>query len=222
MDFINRRGDYDELDYGDGDPPAEEEHESVFEGLSFSARESEAVILPQRSIHTDDGRNPSASQAQPLPDERHESAKRDTAEESPRSHATLSAPFLIQLSVVAADDYFNGGDLRDALVDLGLIHGDMGIYHRYDRDYREILFSVASLMEPGTFPIENMEAFECPGIVLFFQPPQVEDPLTVFDDLVQTCHVLAQRLDGEEWDERHEILTLEKIEQMRERIEAAY
>jgi cell division protein ZipA len=97
----------------------------------------------------------------------------------------------------------------------------MGIYHRYDREYREPLFSVASLAEPGTFPIDNMESFECPGVVLFFQPTQVKDPLDVFDDLVSTCHELAVKLDGVEWDETHQPLTVDRIALMRQRLEAA-
>jgi cell division protein ZipA len=235
MDFINRRGDFDELDYGDY-PPAEEEYESTFEGLSFSARESEAEITPQRNSpqevpsfsaqadkpHSRGEGVESSRHDAPDHDEPDEAVVHDSADE-PRSHSPLGSPFLIQLSVVAGDDaWFNGEALRDALVDRGLIYGDMGIYHRYDRDFREVLFSVASLVEPGTFPVENMEAFECPGVVLFFQPQRVDDPLAVFEDLLETCHGLAQQLGGEEWDERHEVLSLKKIEQMRERLESAY
>ena len=235
MDFINRRGDFDELDYGDY-APVEEEHESVFEGLNFSARESEAAIVSRHTIQPEtpsfsahEFREPSAGESvvssrqragHDDPDD--DAVARDAADE-PRSHAPLGSPFLIQLSVVAGDDaYFNGVALRDTLVDLGLIYGDMGIYHRYDRDFREVLFSVASLVEPGTFPVESMEAFACPGVVLFFQPPRVDDPLAVFENLLETCHGLAQQLGGEEWDERREVLTLKKIEQMRERLESAY
>jgi cell division protein ZipA len=96
------------------------------------------------------------------------------------------------------------------------------VLFRSDRDYRIPLFSVASLLEPGTFPIKDMENFQCPGVVLFFQPPQVDDPQAVFDDLVSTCHELAMRLGGAEWDEKRQPLTLEKIAQMRERLREAY
>jgi cell division protein ZipA len=137
--------------------------------------------------------------------------------------ASLGAPFLVQISVVANEgEYFNGLDLRDTLEELKLIYGDMGIYHRYDRDYREPLFSVATLVEPGTFPIKDLENFDCPGIVLFFQPPRVDDPIAVFDDLVTTCHQLAIQLDGLEWDEKRQPLTQDKIAKMRARLKEAY
>jgi cell division protein ZipA len=218
LDFLNRRGEFDELDYDEDETTREAveggPEDDALHGLSFSAREPEPAILPLDGDDDDEleavapAKPPAASQHMPDP---------------ARNSAPLGAPFLIQLSVVAADDgFFNGEDLRDALVELDLIYGDMGIYHRYDREYREPLFSVASLVEPGTFPIEDMESFECPGVVLFFQPPQVSDPLAVFDDLVNTARELAEKLGGVEWDERREALTDDKIDLMRQRLEAAY
>lgn len=142
--------------------------------------------------------------------------------DKPSRAESLGAPFLIQISVVAGgDNFFNGEALRDALLDLDLIHGDMGIYHRYDREYRHPLFSVASLVEPGTFPLD-MENFECPGVIMFFQPPQVDQPLAVFEDLINACHKLAETLGGSEWDEKRQPLTDEKIALMRGRLREAY
>ena len=221
LDFFYRRGEFDELGYEtEGNPVElegkEELRETVFDTRSALADEPEPEIIPEENDEEDYSLGREAAHPhRPRPSMAHTS-------ETPKA-APLGAPFLIQLSVVAAEDgYFNGEDLRDALVELDLIYGDMGIYHRYDREYREPLFSVASLVEPGTFPIEDMESFECPGVVLFFQPTQVADPLAVFDDLIATCHDLAGKLDGVEWDERREPLTEDKIALMRERLEDAY
>ncbi len=126
------------------------------------------------------------------------------------------APFLIQVSVVAgAGRFFHGPDLKQALLDVDLLFGDMGIFHRYDRDLTQTLFSVASLVEPGTFPIDEMDGFECPGIVLFFQTARVSDPLGIYDDLVNTSRELAQRLHGIQWDETRQPLSASKIAHMR-------
>ena len=135
----------------------------------------------------------------------------------------LGAPFIIQLSVVAKGEFlFAGDELKNALMDLDLVHGEMGIFHRYDSELRKPLFSVASLVKPGTFPIDDMASYQYPGVVLFFQPATVDDPLRVFDDLVDTCHELAIRLDGIEWDETRRPLTEEKIAQMRRGLIEAY
>ena len=126
------------------------------------------------------------------------------------------APFLIQVSVVAGPGrFFHGAELKQALMDVDLLFGDMGIFHRYDPDLTQTLFSVASLVEPGTFPIDDMDDFECPGIVLFFQTARVSDPLGTYDDLVNTSRELAQRLHGIQWDESRQPLSASKIAHMR-------
>jgi len=218
LDFINRRGDFDELDYSADTGRHAEGKSFERESRRLEPDASDLHIIPSDNTLdgldldlTWDGLAPSPAVTR--------KAETQSAKDSP----PLGAPFLIQLSVVARDDgFFNGEDLRDALVDLNLVYGDMGIYHRYDREFREPLFSVASLVEPGTFPIDDMGSFECPGVVMFFQPTQVRDPLAVYDDLVGTCHELAMKLDGIEWDETRKPATDEKIAQMRERLEEAY
>jgi cell division protein ZipA len=133
-----------------------------------------------------------------------------------RTSGALGAPFLIQLSVVKGGGRFPGEHLRDALIDLDLVYGEMGIFHRYDSAYREPLFSVASLVEPGTFPVNDMENFRTPGVLFFFQPAKVPDPLEVFDDLVDTCRGLAGALDGIVLDEHRAELTDARVIEMRE------
>jgi cell division protein ZipA len=140
----------------------------------------------------------------------------EPALETTGSQADDGAPFLIQVSVVAGPGrFFNGADLKQALLDVDLLYGEMGIFHRYDPDLTRTLFSVASLVEPGTFPVDDMTGFECPGIVLFFQTARVADPLGIYDDLVNTSRELAHRLHGIQWDEHRQPLSASKIAHMR-------
>jgi cell division protein ZipA len=217
LDFINQRGEYDELEAEaevEEGPPCEEVSKPAKAGY-YSGTSGRKDIDPPITLKQADGEDYDLVVEKPKP------PAPEPVRREPRTDP-LGAPFLIQISVVSKTGCFNGLQLRDALDDLRLIYGDMGIYHRYDRDYRIPLFSVASLLEPGTFPIKDMENFQCPGVVLFFQPPQVDDPQAVFDDLVSTCHELALRLGGVEWDEKRQALTLEKIAQMRGRLREAY
>jgi cell division protein ZipA len=150
-------------------------------------------------------------------------AETEAGHENPAgAHSNLTAggaggaPFLIQISVVAGPGrFFNGLALKEALLEADLLHGDMGIFHRYDPDLKQALFSVASLVEPGTFPMDDMESFKCPGIVLFFQTARVSDPLSVYDDLINTSRELANHLHGIQWDETRQPLTASKIAHMR-------
>lgn len=203
-DFIQRRGVFDELALDEPSGTAQDGHLDERDGDNAIFLEESVRPLPsghQRS--GSDKAEPTAANRSPAP--------RDTL---------IGAPFLIQVSVVARPgDTFSGMELRDALLDLDLVHGEMEIFHRYDRNFREPLFSVASLVRPGTFPIDEMETFSCPGVVMFFQPSKVADPLAVFDDLFETSRDLAEKLDGEEWDESRRPLTEEKIRELRDRLE---
>ena len=224
LDFVNQRGEYDELDLGERRPQAPPQPART--GGGIAAAKGKAAPPPD-----DFDPSPSLGSLDELDDNEYFSmAPEAEARQQPAATpvetqrtSPLGAPFLIQISVVASDEeYFDGMELRDALEDLRLIHGDMGIYHRYDRDLRTPLFSVASLVEPGTFPVNDMANFYCPGVVLFFQPPQVDDPVAVFDDLVATGHELAMRLNGMEWDEKRQPLSYEKIAVMRSRLKEVY
>ena len=140
----------------------------------------------------------------------------DAVDSIPPNDEPGGAPFLIQVSVIAGSgSFFNGTELKQALLENDLLYGDMGIFHRYNHDLTQTLFSVASLVEPGTFPIDDMASFECPGIVLFFQTARVSDPLATYDDLVNTSRELAQQLNGIQWDETRQPLGASKIAHMR-------
>jgi len=231
IDFLQRRGEYDELGFDpsadEASPAYQEPEEDEYENLGFKGKKPEPAkprAAPAYSFEEDeDGEplfaDPEPPSAKPAPEP---AASKARPEPEARKARGLGAPILIQISVVATGGrFFPGDELRDALLELDLIHGSMGIFHRYDRKFRESLFSVASMVEPGTFPMDDMESFESPGLVLFFQPDQVSNPIAVYDDLMRTCHKLANRLGGQEWDERRQPLTREKVAQMRAQLEDA-
>lgn len=198
-DYLNRPVGFKELGLEPPTHPTEQPDEDLLEGIVYSGRKEPTL---SDSIYEDDY------------DEFHdEEAENSSTEETKSSH---EVPPVVQIAVIAnRGRIFQGEDLKDAFLDLDLIHGDKGIYHRYDQNYQNPLFSIASLVEPGTFPIDEMESFEAPGIILFFQPEMVSEPLSVFEDMLSTSHELAKRLDGIEWDEKRKPLTQEKASKIR-------
>ena len=124
-------------------------------------------------------------------------------------------PSLIQFSIVATDDAgFNGKVLIEAFQQVGLEYGNMKVFERLD-DKRRVDFAVASMVEPGTFPEDNLESFYCPGIVFFLQSVEIENPLPIFDDFVQIINLLATQLNGNVWDHNRQPLTEETIQKFR-------
>jgi cell division protein ZipA len=136
-------------------------------------------------------------------------------EESPLDVPTK----LIQINLIARSGHFSGQDIVAATRDTGLQAGEMDIYHRYASDgSRKTLFSMASLVEPGVFPLQAMETFSTPGLLLFCQLPGPGDSLAIFSDMLFTAERLAATLDGELQDETHSALTKQTVEHIRSQI----
>ena len=77
----------------------------------------------------------------------------------------------ISLYVQAKEqDAFLGNDLLRVLLSLGCRYGDMNIFHRHENKngLGKEIFSVASMLEPGTFDLNKLPETNIPGVVLFF------------------------------------------------------
>lgn len=124
---------------------------------------------------------------------------------------------ILQLNILARSGHFSGDDIMRVTKETELIHGDMDIFHRYDVNGR-VIFSMASMVEPGTFDLKQMERFEAPGLILFGQLPGPQDGLVTFSDMLFTAERIAALLDGELQDESHSDLSKQTIGHIRESI----
>lgn len=136
--------------------------------------------------------------------------------ENAKNQTKAALPALIEFSIVArADEGFNGEDLFEAFERVGLQYGSVRVFERIDEN-RLVDFAVASMIDPGTFPDTHLDSFYCPGIVFYMQPREVDKPLAVFDDFIETIDSLAMELDGVVWDNQRQPLTAETIAQFRQ------
>lgn len=120
---------------------------------------------------------------------------------------------LVQIALVRRDGDFAGKDIESAMQEVGLLAGSMDIYHRQDSRYPDrVLFSVASLVNPGQFPFDDMAGFSTPGLMLFTQLPGVRDGLEIYSDMLYTANELAGILGGILQDETHSVLSKQTIE----------
>lgn len=127
---------------------------------------------------------------------------------------------ILQLNVVAHRGGFSGEDVVKAAADLQMYYGDMSIYHRYDGDPARgrVLFGMASLVEPGTFPPAGSKGFLTPGVTLFAQLPGYQESMAIFSDMLFTAERLAVMLDGSLQDGNHSDLSKQTISHIREGI----
>jgi cell division protein ZipA len=114
---------------------------------------------------------------------------------------------------------FAGTELMEAFLRNGLKFGDMNIFHRIRPASKEVQFSVASAVEPGTFDLSAMDAFRTPGVSFFMRMPGPDEPLEVFEDMLAVTRDVAASLGADLKDEQLSVMTSQTIQHCRTRIE---
>jgi len=107
------------------------------------------------------------------------------------------------------------------LRELGLRHGQFGIFHRMDKGEDEnnvAVFSVASLIEPGSFDLTKIKTERYPGVSIFLTLPGPCSGVSAFDEMMGLARELTQRLDGYLLDEQGGTLSVQRERYMREEI----
>lgn len=156
---------------------------------------------------------PGEAAAEPVEPEPDETV--DTAE-----HPQQIAQKIVTLRLVAKGDrLFNGEEVVLALRRLGLRHGKFGIFHRVEgTDDESIVFSVASLVEPGTFDLANLRQQELPGVSIFMVLPGPKDGREAFNEMMETARALTDTLGGELLDEAGSTMSIQRERFLREEI----
>ena len=126
---------------------------------------------------------------------------------------------LLILNVVAPyGNRFTGAELFAALRRRGLKFGDMNIFHRVEPLTKMVQYSVANVVEPGTFDVADMDEFRSPGMCFFLQLPGPDHPADVLEDMFEVASAVSTDLRGELRDEQHNLLTPQMVEHYRQRI----
>ncbi|EED32793.1 ZipA, C-terminal FtsZ-binding domain [gamma proteobacterium NOR5-3] len=96
----------------------------------------------------------------------------------------------------------------------------MNFFHRHEQQAGRgpIQFSVANMLQPGVFDIDNMDSMFTRGLVFFVTLPGPEDMIQAFDYMLETARVVARNLGGELLDESRSVLTQQAVEHSRQQI----
>ena len=126
----------------------------------------------------------------------------------------------IMYVVAQAEEGFSGTDILEVLLACDLRFGDMDFFHRHERASGRgpIEFSVANMMKPGVFDIDNMEPLQTRGLMFFVTLPGPADMLKAFDYMYETVKVVAKSLGGDIQDETRSLITRQSLEHMRQQI----
>ncbi len=106
-----------------------------------------------------------------------------------------------------------------ALRNAGLRHGPYGIFHHCgDRNVPESGFSVANLVEPGSFDLSNLPDSTLPGVTFFMVLPGSRDPVERFDTMIGIARDLCQSLDARLLDDLGNSWTIQRERYLREEL----
>jgi cell division protein ZipA len=124
---------------------------------------------------------------------------------------------ILSLRIAMAPQRAEGAKLLEALLAESLQHGKYSIFHRLHTD-GSIVFSVASMIEPGTFDLEKMGEVQYPGITMFTQLPGPVPGMHALNEMIACARRLQANLGGTLQDERGVPLTVHRIERMRQEV----
>ena len=125
------------------------------------------------------------------------------------------------INVIArADQGFAGHDILRVLLGCGLRFGDMDFFHLSEAQggTPTIQFSVANMMQPGVFDLENMDELSTQGLMFFLTLPGPHDMARAFDLMLETADAVARSLGGDLYDETRSVMTKQYVESLRQSI----
>ncbi len=128
---------------------------------------------------------------------------------------------VVVINVLAGrEQAFEGQAVKDLFEACGLAYGDMEIYHRHEQPdtISPVQFSVANVVEPGTFRPQDIPAMTTPGISFFMSLPGPTNSMQAFDFMLETAQCVVRNLGGELKDENRSVMTAQTIEHCRQRI----
>ncbi|AUD78751.1 cell division protein ZipA [Kangiella profundi] len=106
---------------------------------------------------------------------------------------------IFSLYVVAPQDKpYHGPELVQTLVEQGMRHGDMDIFHRHAQANGRgaVQFSLANAFEPGIFDLDDIENLHSKGLALFMTLPGPKKPMQAYELMVKTAQAITQQLGG--------------------------
>jgi cell division protein ZipA len=110
----------------------------------------------------------------------------------------------------------NGGQLLAQFEQRGYHYGDMNIFHSM-HDGRTV-FSIAKMVMPGTFDINDLDSFQTPGVSLILQLPGPVPADVAFEVLLSEAHDIADAVGANVLDSDRSTLSKQTVQHMREGI----
>ncbi len=128
---------------------------------------------------------------------------------------------IVSLYVAArAGQVLRGEDIVVAAEKTGLTFGHMNVFHRLVENHPERgpIFSMANILQPGSFDMANIRELETPAIAFFLTLPAPLTALDAWEKLLPNVQRMAELLDGVVLDDSRNALGRQRIMHIREEL----
>jgi len=126
---------------------------------------------------------------------------------------------LVMHLMAAKGEAISGQQLQEAALSVGLRFGELKIFqrHLHEDGSGEVLFSMANLVNPGTFDLKTIDQITTPGVTLFMALDDIDDPVSAFDIMIESVDTMAAALGLSVLDETRSSMTRQTIDHYRQR-----
>ncbi|MCC8620029.1 cell division protein ZipA [Xanthomonas vesicatoria] len=130
---------------------------------------------------------------------------------------------IVSLFVAAkAGQVLRGEDVVVAAEKTGLVFGHMNVFHRLVEGHPERgpIFSMASILKPGSFDMGNIREMQTPAIAFFLTLPAPMTALDAWEKMLPTVQRMAELLDGVVLDDSRNALGRQRVAHIRDELRA--
>ena len=131
------------------------------------------------------------------------------------SGSTLPNDIVVLYILAKPNKQLAGSQVNSSAQAMGLSFGEMNIFH-YRKGGRNV-FSLANMLEPGSFDANTIHDIKTTGLTVFMQI-QGDDPLDDLTEMLQRSYQLAGLLDARLCNHRREPLTEQDAENYRTQV----